>query len=870
MHGAVSSFSLGGLIVVGSAFGLWSAEPPPQTAASEATPDETAFNDEYGAFGDLLMKVMAGDTGAGDELIEAGMRMCRLHDRCDAESVARYYAGMTESELAAGRRARAHYEAARQEVLDARAELPGVDSEQERVRLWRALRAELDAELRLLVERVLGETDFAPAGYALSLLARLDVHQVELDADLTDESDIERLLENAERDAQRSLDVFERAGMLTPRLEPLWTLARIDRKRADMARARQSYDELLDLATHVRRDRYREHALKGLILVARELGDVAEIDQLLYEFAHIPALHDPWFVASKHARNLLYQDEPEAVISFLDRNRPSGVDELHEWNVLVAGARLRLDDMSGVRRSLDEVAGGEADRAITLAQVALHEERYDDVVTMLADGALAGSMEWNKRAVALCALAEARLALHDPRAAIEALEEALAAADTWRLRFESSRTDGDPVINVLGEVVGVHAVVLLARAHAELGDALAAARVIEDLQSRSLAGHRGAPAYKRAGKRGDKRAGAHGTAPGTAWSHSIREQDILAWAGAYELGLITWVVGADSSLVVHVGPDGDARAVPIEHGRHAVAGGVRRLREAFVAGDEQRAAALADEIRRTLIPDAIATRLAPPHTTGGPARLLCLLHGPLERLPIEALLATGPLRPGQQAPRVAPLVLPGLPATIPGAPLRPDDLTRWNLLGDPLGHGDGLSAELPGARAELDDLERLYADATLRSAAGFDRAAFTGALVGDRPLHVATHFVPGCEDRGRLAGVGLQLSGGDILCPQDVQAAEPGLPLVVLSACESQTGRFVDSQGLLGVARAFLESGTRNLLVTLWPVEDGAAREYALAFHHALVEGHLPSRAAAVAREGLRQRGFEYADWAAFRLVGRD
>jgi CHAT domain-containing protein len=60
------------------------------------------------------------------------------------------------------------------------------------------------------------------------------------------------------------------------------------------------------------------------------------------------------------------------------------------------------------------------------------------------------------------------------------------------------------------------------------------------------------------------------------------------------------------------------------------------------------------------------------------------------------------------------------------------------------------------------------------------------------------------------------------------------------------------------------------LLVTTWPVEDGAAAAFALAFHRALAADASPCRAADSARRELQDAGFGPADWAAFRLLGRD
>lgn len=135
------------------------------------------------------------------------------------------------------------------------------------------------------------------------------------------------------------------------------------------------------------------------------------------------------------------------------------------------------------------------------------------------------------------------------------------------------------------------------------------------------------------------------------------------------------------------------------------------------------------------------------------------------------------------------------------------------------------------------------------------------------PVRVATHLVasPGCTE-GRLAPVGLQLSGDDVLCAEEILALAPELPLVVLTACETAGGRVIDAEGTHGVARAFLESGTRNLLVTLWPVAD----EGALRFHEHLLAGARPSEAARRTRRDLRAEGEAAAEWAAFRLQGRD
>ena len=121
-----------------------------------------------------------------------------------------------------------------------------------------------------------------------------------------------------------------------------------------------------------------------------------------------------------------------------------------------------------------------------------------------------------------------------------------------------------------------------------------------------------------------------------------------------------------------------------------------------------------------------------------------------------------------------------------------------------------------------------------------------------------------------MADVGLELSRGDAFCANEILGLKPTLPMVVLDACETAGGRFVDAEGLQGISRAFLESGTRNLVVTLWPVDDASARGFAVALHRALIEGDRPSVAVDRARRALRAKGHNVADWAAFRAMARD
>src|SRR4029078_12517174 len=87
--------------------------------------------------------------------------------------------------------------------------------------------------------------------------------------------------------------------------------------------------------------------------------------------------------------------------------------------------------------------------------------------------------------------------------------------------------------SIVGEIVGLESGAKLSCALIACGDALDAATAIENWQCRSLRVESGEP-------------------------QDINAQDLKTWAGRFESGLVTWVIGADTSVVAYVGADGQA------------------------------------------------------------------------------------------------------------------------------------------------------------------------------------------------------------------------------------------------------------------------------------------------------------------------
>lgn len=815
---------------------------------------EGAYDEELRRFGDLLGRLRSGEEGVRAELESAAERLCAEWGRCDAAGVARYYAGLSSAERARGLLDEGRYQSLRDEVYESGES--GVEGEE-----WVQLRSELIDELRRLAQEVESRADFVPAARAISLCALLEVDQLEQGRELSPQEESE-LAQTVEADCLRSMEILHLAGHATPQLEPRWLLARVQRFRGQLARARSSFERVRRDAAVARRSEYTERALNGLIEVARDMGDVDEEERLLEELAGFRDPSTCWPLARDWAARMFHADHAERALEFLERNRPSANSpptDRDEWELLMGSAAQRAGDLERARTHYERLMRTRSRELAQLGLARLHlaRGRADEALVQLADDEENPGPREETEAMRRSFLGEARLATGDASGAIAELRAALELADRrgGSLLAQPLFDTGErAAMNVIGEwgATGLHTVALLAQALAQDGQALEAARVIEDYQSRTL--RREDEELRRL--RAIAGLDVHRTPVTTA--------QLLAWARSTDCGLITWVVGADSGVVVHVTADGDAFAQRIDYGRSRVQDAARRLRESILAGSAATTARLGREIRDALVPAAVAERLAG-FERG--ARLLVLLHGPMETLPIETL----PLRESTFDESLEMVCLPGLPAAHPGAV--PRDFTQWRLLGAPTGPGPSGTdlAPLPGAAQELRELAEMHTGALLKTGAAFDRAALRAALAGDACLHVATHLVEACpREQRRFPAIGLALSDGATLCAQEVAEIGPELSLVVLSACETGTGRPVDSHGLQGLARAFLEAGTRNLIVTQWPVEDRAARLFAISFHRFMQQGNGPSSAARAAREELRAAGRPAADWAAFRLLGRD
>jgi CHAT domain-containing protein len=115
-----------------------------------------------------------------------------------------------------------------------------------------------------------------------------------------------------------------------------------------------------------------------------------------------------------------------------------------------------------------------------------------------------------------------------------------------------------------------------------------------------------------------------------------------------------------------------------------------------------------------------------------------------------------------------------------------------------------------------------------------------------------------------------------VLTAEEVAALDlGGVEWAVLSACDTGVGEIRAGEGVFGLRRAMQVAGVHTLIMSLWPVDDEATREWMKALYRGRLTGGLDS-AAAVRAAGMhvlkqRRAAGESAHpyyWAAFVAAG--
>lgn len=140
-------------------------------------------------------------------------------------------------------------------------------------------------------------------------------------------------------------------------------------------------------------------------------------------------------------------------------------------------------------------------------------------------------------------------------------------------------------------------------------------------------------------------------------------------------------------------------------------------------------------------------------------------------------------------------------------------------------------------------------------------------------IHIPAH---GDAERGEIALApsfrvpnGIPQEGLYLLTMSDISEIQLGAKLVVLSCCHSARGQ-TKAKGAVGIARAFLGSGARSVLVSLWAQDDEATEQLMTHFYDHLVAGESAGESLHEAMKWMRIEGYDVNQWAPFILIGDD
>lgn len=240
---------------------------------------------------------------------------------------------------------------------------------------------------------------------------------------------------------------------------------------------------------------------------------------------------------------------------------------------------------------------------------------------------------------------------------------------------------------------------------------------------------------------------------------------------------------------------------------------------------------VANQLYRYLIAPALANLT-------GVSRLIIVRDGVLHQLPFEVLetsnkpgsyllrrYAISYAYSGRTALRIEPTQPRRPPHILSMAPFAPDAATLPTLQK----RGYGL---LDGSREEVK-----ASGGTVSLGQSASKQAFLDLVSRHNQLHLATHAQSSLNPNQSYISFFPATNSHRLYAHEIAQITLTHLRLAVLSACQSGAGRVHDSEGLLSLARAFVQAGCPAVITSLWLVNDVSTTRLSSLFYEQLRQG---------------------------------
>jgi len=185
---------------------------------------------------------------------------------------------------------------------------------------------------------------------------------------------------------------------------------------------------------------------------------------------------------------------------------------------------------------------------------------------------------------------------------------------------------------------------------------------------------------------------------------------------------------------------------------------------------------------------------------------------------------------------------------------------------------------LPGTATEVNNIAGLFsqsgATSEVRTGADATKEELMQTDLGRfRFVHFATHGVLPVDAAVKEPALVLSYRGGSkddmLLTLSDVLQLKLSADVVVLSACNTGSGKVTRAEGVSSLGIAFLGAGASSTVVSLWQVSDASTSLFMQEFYKNLMNGKSKAASLSSARAVLVAQGFDNPFfWAPFVLTG--